>query len=763
MTPKISLCVICKPTDEEAIVLERCLNSVSNFVDEICITITGENKECETVAKDFNAKVSHFEWCDDFSKARNFNFAQATGDYILWLDTDDVLRGVEHLEKTIQEMEEQNVDIGICDYLYDFDEYNVCTVKHRKSRIIKNNNCAKWVGELHEDFIQNRQVIGFFIKNIQVIHLTTPERVKDSKQRNLDFAMKNISKDPKEPRNYWNLGNAYLGLDRYEDSLLAFTQFVRKSGSEAERFLAWHRMAGAGAKLGRIEEAIDAEFNAMKIKPWYPDSYLGLGEIYFNLGKFRKAKEFLVQGLSKPIPEDEYIAWCPRDYDFNPLLLLAKSYFNLSKPEEAKKCLKGCLDIYPDHPQIKKYLKLITKEINNLKKVDKICEEVKKAKKKEDIKKLIDTAPDELRAHPKLVHLRNIHFRKEKSSGKDLVIYCMWTKEEFDPDIVQKKGRGGSEEAVCHMSKRLADLGWNVVVYANCGHKERYFGKVLWKPFWEFNIRDKQDILIAWRHPMIFDYKDVNADKRYVWMHDVLKKGELFQKRLDNITRIFALSKAQRDLFPDVPDNKFLVTSNGIEPTKVKEKRDPYRLIYSSSYDRGLTTLLKLFPQIKKEVPKAELHIFYGWSVWDAIYPGDELMKKRKEEIIKLMKQDGVFEHGRVSQEQINKEYAKSSILAYPTEFFEISYISGMKAQAFGAIPITTNVAALDETIKYGVKVPTKAIYSDKRAQKEWTDAVIKTLKNPPTEEERKPMMDWANEHFNWDKVAKQWDEEFKK
>lgn len=761
--PKLSLCLIVKPTDDEAQILDRCLGTVYNYVDEICLTITGENKKCEEIGKKYHAEISHFKWIDDFSAARNYNFEQATGDYIFWVDTDDLVQNAKQLPSVVKEMEKERIDVGVMDYLYDFDEYGRCTVKHRKTRIIRNDGCVKWFGKVHEDFKEERKINGYYVKDVKIEHRTDEKRIRNAKKRNLRIALSNLKKNPNDPRSYWLVANAYNGVGEPERAIEMLLKFIPISSSESEKCLAWHRLAGSYLDIGETGKAIEADLEAQRMKPWYPDSYLGLGEIFYNMQKYRHAKEYLIQGLSKKIPEDEYIVWNPRDYDFNPLMLLGKCYLELAKPKEAQKCFKHCLKIYPKHPRVIEILDALEREIEKIDKIDEICEKAKKVKNKKEIKKLIDSAPVEMRSHPKLCHLRNVHFIKKKSSGKDLVIYCFWTKERFNPEIVEKIGRGGSEEAVCHMSKRLADMGWNVTVYANCGHEAKKFGKVMWKPFWEYNIRDKEDVLIIWRHPMMFDFKEVNAAKKYVWLHDVLKPKEFTAQRLSKIDKIFALSKWQRNLFPEVDDKKFLITGNGLEPQNIDVERDPHRLIYTSSYDRGLKTLLKLFPYIKKEDPKAELHIFYGWHVWDAMWKGDVKMEKEKEEILELMEQPGVFEHGRVSQEQIVREYSKAGIWAYPTEFGEISCISAMKAQAYGAYPITTTMAALDETVQKGVKIDSKQIYSDEKSQQEFLDAVIDKLKNPPSEEERKEMMDWAKKHFNWDKVAQKWNEEFKK
>ena len=751
--------MIVKSDDREAKLLDRCLKSVGNNVDNKLITITGKKGECpelEKVCERYKAKVSYFKWIKDFAAARNFNFSQSKSEYIFWCDADDVIEGADQIKPTIKKMIDEGVDIGIMDYLYDFDEFDNCIVKHRKGRIVKNDGCVKWVGELHEDLIEQRQVIAYFVPDVIILHRSNDERYNEAKQRNLDIALNALSKND-DPRNYWNVANAYLGAFKYRDAIDYFLKFVEKSGSEIEKFTAYHRMSAAYGTLGEYEKAKEMAFKCIDICPHFPDGYLILGELYSKMRLYLKAKEMLVTGLSKEVPEEEYVVWNPRDYDFNPLRILADVYFYINKPAEAKLCLENCLKICPKNKDLKERIKILDTEIEKLKEVDVIIEKVK-GKEKEEIKKILDDAPQELKSHPKLVSIRNQHFIKEKSSGKDLAIFCFFTEEEFNPDIVMKKGRGGSEEAVVHMSKRLADLGWNVEVFANCGHQEKKYGKVLWKPFWSYNYRDKYDRFIAWRHPTAYNL-NINADKKYLWMHDVLSEAEFTPERLNRIDKIFALSEFQRNLFPNIPDDKFFITSNGIEQNFPEIERDPKRLLYASSYDRGLKCLLEMFPKIKKEVPEAELHIFYGWSVWDAVHKNDPEKIKEKKHIMKLMEQDGVYEHGRIPQEEIIKEYGKANLWVYPTEFPEISCINAMKAQAMGCVPVTTNFAALNETVRFGLKIDSSTIYTDRNAQTEFIDGVIKMLKNPPTEQDREPMKKWAREKFNWDTVAKKWNE----
>ena len=84
----VSLCMIVK--DEEA-VLSRCLTSVGDFADEIIIVDTGSKDRTKEIAGRFTDKIYDFAWRDDFAAARNFAFEKGTGDYLFWLDADDVI------------------------------------------------------------------------------------------------------------------------------------------------------------------------------------------------------------------------------------------------------------------------------------------------------------------------------------------------------------------------------------------------------------------------------------------------------------------------------------------------------------------------------------------------------------------------------------------------------------------------------------------------------------------------------------------------
>jgi glycosyltransferase involved in cell wall biosynthesis len=97
----LSACLIVKNEEQR---LPQCLESLRSHVDEIIIVDTGSSDRTISIAKKYQARVFHFDWCDNFSQARNFAIAKAKGKWILVIDADEVLEqsAIATLQEVIQ-------------------------------------------------------------------------------------------------------------------------------------------------------------------------------------------------------------------------------------------------------------------------------------------------------------------------------------------------------------------------------------------------------------------------------------------------------------------------------------------------------------------------------------------------------------------------------------------------------------------------------------------------------------------------------------
>ena len=170
----------------------------------------------------------------------------------------------------------------------------------------------------------------------------------------------------------------------------------------------------------------------------------------------------------------------------------------------------------------------------------------------------------------------------------------------------------------------------------------------------------------------------------------------------------------------------------------------------------------KLETLLKRKIRKAV-------AMFDLIQPGDRIIvglsggpdSSAMFKLLTQMENDPKIEYyGSVGQEELAQHMATCGVWVYPTTFGEISCITAMKMQCAGAIPVTTNYAALHETVKYGHKM---GEYMEPVFDKdEFLRTMISVVGNKQHQEAiRTAMVADARTCFRWDRVAKEWNAEY--
>lgn len=754
---KIAFAAIVKGTDKEADILANLLASVREYVDGIFITITQPNEKVKEVAELYGAVVSDYKWCNDFSAARNFNFAQVPEgyDYILWGDADDEFTGLEHLRTYI---EENKADAYAMYYHYDHDKYGLPTVVHPKTQVVLNDGSFSWVGRIHEDLKANREVELLMLDGVTRVHRTTEERVKQSAVRNMEIAIDSMDGDP---RDLWNLANAYTGTGEYKKAIAMFEQFLEVTGSELEKYTALLRIANMHLSLGDTIAAEEFARKAIGVRFDFPDAFHTLAQIQKAQGNKMDAIDTTIEGMRKKPPTRTSLVYNPRDYDYNPLMTLAHLYWDTAQYEKAKVALEQCRKIQPKNGALDSMIKEAASEAKLQKTVMSACNRLKRVSDDEFTKRY-NKLSENVQTHPLMLQMKNMRFVKTETSGKDLVYYCGQTTR-WTPDILEE-GIGGSEEAVINLSKEFAKAGYNVTVYNNCG-EEGVFDGVTYKPWYTYNYRDKQDILIVWRSLRLLDY-ELNVGKIFVDIHDAIQDGEFTKKRVEKIDKVFLKSEAHKALFPSLTSDKVVILPNAMDVTMFDQEveRDPYLIFNTSSPDRALSALVRIFPKIKAKEPRAKMKWAYGWDVFDVMYARDKEKMAWKKAMLARMEAAGVENLGKISHKEVAKLTLSAGVMLYPTHFYEIDCVSARKAQLGGAHVVSSDFAALNTTVKYGYKIHSPytienwcSAYAfdmsdDPVRDDEYVDAVLEAFKN----NEREQMQVWAR-MFTPEYIASVW------
>ncbi len=342
--------------------------------------------------------------------------------------------------------------------------------------------------------------------------------------------------------------------------------------------------------------------------------------------------------------------------------------------------------------------------------------------------------------------------------------------EPWDYRNVFEKGIGGSETSHVELAIRLAKRGHQVTSYTDLPgdlKERRIFEGVHWNDLQDATFWDIHDVLwIIYRQPSI-GAKLPEGTRAWLVCQDVFypdwKSEDVakFEKVIGLCPRHLA-DIAQRD-----PANahKLVLSGNGVNVERMVRaeaepiERNPKRLIWASSPDRGLKELLDIFERAKEQVPDLVLDVFYGMDNIDKICGGDRSKYPWRDswkQYDRANAMDGVKWRGRIGQEQLAREYLASGIWCYPTWFSETSCISCMEAQALGAIPITNPIWATGYNVKHGVFI--EGTPSDRLVLSRYVETVVRVALNPAAQEAlRAEMMPEARARLSWDVVADQW------
>ncbi len=215
--PKISLVMIVK--NEEA-VLARCLESVQDIVDEIVVVDTGSTDCTVEIAKQFNASIYEFEWCNDFSAARNFALSKATGEWRLILDADEYI-----MAGTKEELLDA-IKMGTVGQILRFDAFEkdgeINYSKNYISRLMYKG--IGYVGKIHEQVDSNlpRVRIPLEVGHDGYLH-------EDKSERNLAILYEAIEEAPEDSYMLYQLAHTLYVSGNKEEAIKWYEKYYKYS------------------------------------------------------------------------------------------------------------------------------------------------------------------------------------------------------------------------------------------------------------------------------------------------------------------------------------------------------------------------------------------------------------------------------------------------------------------------------------------------------------------------------------------------------
>ena len=234
---KISLALIVTPTKEESKRLDKALTSVEGLFDEIVITQAGPhpNEDVSRVIKKHGGKDTFFTWISDFAAARQYNFDQCTGDWIFWMDADDLIRGGDKLREKLELADAKGYTGVSVLYHYSHDKRGRVEDSHWKLQAVK-NGYYEWRGKIHENLALVKEGSNIQTNDVIRVHTANKKDAESSLVRNLEILEDSIKSDPDEPRNYFYAARCYLGTEQWDEVIDVVETYLTLSNWKEERY-----------------------------------------------------------------------------------------------------------------------------------------------------------------------------------------------------------------------------------------------------------------------------------------------------------------------------------------------------------------------------------------------------------------------------------------------------------------------------------------------------------------------------------------------
>ncbi|MGG0821836.1 glycosyltransferase family 2 protein [Paenibacillus turicensis] len=356
----ISLCMIVK--DEEP-TIARCLASVQGIADEIVIVDTGSTDRTKEIAAQFNANIYDFAWIDDFGAARNYAFDQATKQYILWLDADDVI--LEEDRQALIRLKYElsfEIDSVMMNYNLAFDANGKPTTSLKRNRLVKRSKGFRWIGVVHEYL----EVYGNIMQSeISITH----KKEKTYSDRNLRIYKKRLELGESfKPRDLYYYGNELMDHLMFDEAAKQYEAFLAtKQGWVEDQIAACQKLADCYSHLNELELQFRSLFRAMEFAPPRAEVCCRLGALFVEQDRINEAIFWYTTAtqLEKPPVTGAFIIHAY--WTWLPYLQLCVCYDRLGQYVKANECNEKALSFHPIHPSMlanQAYLAKRLEEVN---------------------------------------------------------------------------------------------------------------------------------------------------------------------------------------------------------------------------------------------------------------------------------------------------------------------------------------------------------------------------------------------------------------
>lgn len=296
--PTITLCMIVK---DEELFIETCLRSVTDWIDEMIIVDTGSTDRTVEICRSMGATVLHYPWNNHFADARNFGLAQATTDWILYLDADEEMEplGEYDLHAHLDDTDASILSLHLVNYIGEMpNEDDAFHIAH--PRFFRNHLGLKFQYPIHETlnieevFPSQSHIDITGVIPLKLLHRGYMEPIvlqKNKYERNMTLLQQEARNQSANPWIEYHIASEHYRVRKYEQAFeyvnLSIVRFIQ--AGKMPPSLLYKMKYAILLQTGSVDGAWPGIEKAIALYPDYVDLHFYKGVIFYVKGWFKAA------------------------------------------------------------------------------------------------------------------------------------------------------------------------------------------------------------------------------------------------------------------------------------------------------------------------------------------------------------------------------------------------------------------------------------------------------------------------------------------
>lgn len=335
-----------------------CLGALQGQVDEIIVVDTGSVDESATIASDYGAVVLRHVWDGNFAVPRNLGLDRAKGDWILYIDADEVLR------VDGPPLRDRHVSQDILAGRVKFHVHSART-PYAEYRLFRNHPDLRFEGAIHETILPAlRRMTGgegvaveeMFDVNLYHYGYEGDQTAKHA--RNLPILLEAIKADPNRPylrlhagSIHQDLGNIAEAEANFRRGLSLATRLADQPKFAVEGALCAHGLADVLTARGDTAGALNAIEDGLRLHRDNRSLAWLKARALLARGKFAAAEEIALTRLDEDPGSffDPALAYPHALFAQDKAMLLGSIYLATKAFEKAAHWFGVVLEYEPDN------------------------------------------------------------------------------------------------------------------------------------------------------------------------------------------------------------------------------------------------------------------------------------------------------------------------------------------------------------------------------------------------------------------------------